>query len=134
MKLDWTDGGYAMELASPREHHLVRDSLVESAHLVDGLPDAECVARLGRTKTELQGAVDGWAEFRPRRRLSVAELELVRSCFQETLDFFSDAEYEMRTGWTREDSAQVLGSLMRDRRRITIDRQWGDPGNPSDGG
>ncbi|MHA6761927.1 hypothetical protein [Streptacidiphilus sp. PAMC 29251] len=124
MKLTWADDMYDMAVDSLREHHLVRDSLVEAAYAVDRLPDSDYVARFGRTKAELQQYIDEWGEFRPSRRLPVQDLELVRACFLETLDFFSDAGYEMRTGWVKEEAAQVLSAFLKDRKHITITRQW----------
>lgn len=50
VNLTWAADGYHMAIDSTREHHLVRDSLVESAYIVDGLPDDECPARLGCSK------------------------------------------------------------------------------------
>jgi len=125
MNLTWSGSEYTMALASAREHHLVRNAVVEAAYVVDGLPDAECTARLGRTKAEIQQFIDGWSEFQPSRRLSVPELEFVRACFLETLDFFSEADYRLRTDWTKQEAGAVLSALLEDRRRITISRQWG---------
>jgi hypothetical protein len=125
MNLNWSAGEYEMMLKSPREHQLVRDTIVEGAYIVEGLPDVECVARLGRTKAEVQVFIDGWREFRSPRNLPVLDLELIKSCFSETLSFFSDAEYQLRTGWTKEEAGGVFSDLLEDRKRITINRQWG---------
>ncbi|MFE6888017.1 hypothetical protein [Streptomyces sp. NPDC057694] len=114
-----------MLLASPREHQLIRDTIVEADYVVGGLPDADWVARLGRTKAEVEDFLRGWGEFLPSRNLSVADLELIRSCFAETLEFFSDAEYQMRMNWAKGESSVVFTGLLDDRRRITINRQWG---------
>ncbi|MFJ5534658.1 hypothetical protein [Streptomyces sp. NPDC093261] len=126
MNLNWTGEEYEMLLASPREHHLVRDAIVEAVYVVGELPDVDCVARLGRTKTEVYDFLENWGEFLGSRNLSVPDLELIRSCFAETLDFFSDTEYQMRTGWTKEESSTVFAGLLADRKRITIERQWGE--------
>ncbi len=125
MNLTWSGEEYELTVESAREHQLVRDSAVEAAYIVDGLPDAECAARFGRPKAEMQRFIDEWGAFRPSRRLPVQDLEFVRHCFLETLDFFSDAEYELRTGWPKQDASRVLSALLKDRRRITISRQWG---------
>ncbi len=125
MNLTWSGEAYELALASPREHHLVRDSVVEAAYIVDGLPDTESIARLGRAKEQIHRFAGEWIEFRPARTLSVPDLEFVRLCFLETLDFFSEAEYRLRTGWERQDAERVLAALLEDRKRITISRQWG---------
>ncbi|MCX4993733.1 hypothetical protein [Streptomyces sp. NBC_00568] len=125
MNLNWSGEKYEMLLASPREHQLVRDAIVEASYVMGGLPDADWVARLGRTKVEVEDFLGGWGKFLPSRNLSVAELELIRSCFVETLEFFSDEEYKMRMNWTKEESSVPFAGLLDDRRRITIDRQWG---------
>ncbi|MDV9171991.1 hypothetical protein R6V09_17955 [Streptomyces sp. W16] len=125
MNLNWSGEEYEMLLASPREHQLIRDAIVEAGYVVGGLPEADWVARLGRTKAEVEDFLKGWGEFLPSRNLSVADLELIRSCFAETLEFFSDAEYQMRMNWTKRESSVALAGLLDDRRKITIDRQWG---------
>jgi len=124
MNLKWSVGEYGMVLNSRREYHLVRDVIVEAMYVVDGLPDIDCVARLGRTKEEVQLFVDGWGEFTPCRKLVVPDLELIKSCFLETLEFFSDGEYKLRTGWEKGEAGAVFLALMEDRKRITISRQW----------
>ncbi|GGW66830.1 hypothetical protein GCM10010503_50130 [Streptomyces lucensis JCM 4490] len=125
MNLNWSGEEYEMFLASPREHQLVRDAIVEAGYVVGGLPDADWVARLGRTKVEVEDFLKGWGEFFPSRNLSVADLELIRSCFAETLEFFSDEEYQMRMNWTKGESSVAFTGLLDDRRKITIERQWG---------
>ncbi|MGW1143029.1 hypothetical protein [Streptomyces zhihengii] len=99
--------------------------IVEAGYVIGELPDADWVARLGRTKVEVEDFLRGWGEFLPSRNLSVAELELIRSCFVEALEFFSDEEYKMRMNWTKGESSVPFTGLLDDRRRITIDRQWG---------
>jgi hypothetical protein len=125
VNLAWASDGYRLAIDSSREHHLVRDSLVESAYIVDGLPDRECRARLGCSKAELQEAIDSWGQFEPLRAVSVSDLETIKSCFFETLDFFSESDYRIRTGWAKEESRLVLGKILADRRAITISRLWG---------
>jgi hypothetical protein len=125
MNLTWAADRYQMAIGSAREHHLVRDSLVESAYIVDGLPDQECRARLGCSKAELQEAINSWGQFEPLRVISVPDLETIKSCFFETLDFFSETDYRMRTGWAKEESRLVFGRILADRRAITISRLWG---------
>jgi hypothetical protein len=125
MNLTWAADGYRMTIDSAREHHLVRDSLVETAYIVDGLPDSECRARLGCSKAELQDAVNSWGQFEPLRVVSVPELETIKSCFFETLDFFSESDYRMRTGWAKEESRLIFERILADRRAITISRAWG---------
>ncbi|MET7829286.1 hypothetical protein ABZT23_32010 [Streptomyces sp. NPDC005386] len=125
MNLNWSGEKYEMFIASPREHQLVRDVIVEAGYVIGELPDADWVARLGRTKVEVEDFLRGWGEFLPSRNLSVAELELIRSCFVEALEFFSDEEYKMRMNWTKGESSVPFTGLLDDRRRITIDRQWG---------
>lgn len=125
MNLTWAEDGYRMTIDSAREHHLVRDSLVESAYIVDGLPDRECRARLGCSKAELQEEIDSWGQFEPLRAISVPDLEIIKSCFFETLDFFSESDYRLRTGWKKEESRLVFGRILADRRAITIKRLWG---------
>ena len=125
MNLNWSGEEYEMLLASPREHQLIRDAIVEAGYVVGGLPDAD----RGRTARAHQGRgrrlPRGLGEFLPSRNLSVADLELIRSCFAETLEFFSDAEYQMRMNWTKGESSVAFTGLLDDRRKITIDRQWG---------
>jgi hypothetical protein len=125
MNLTWADDRYQMAIDSAREHHLVRDSLVESAYIVDGLPDHECRARLGCSKAELQEEINSWRQFEPLRVISVPDLETIKSCFFETLDFFSESDYRMRTGWAKEESRLVFERILADRRAITISRVWG---------
>ena len=125
MNLTWAEDGYRMAIDSAREHHLVRDSLVESAYIVDGLPERECQARLGCSKAALQEAIDSWRQFESLRAISVPDLETIKSCFFETLDFFSESDYRMRTGWAKEESKLVFGKILDDRRIITASRLWG---------
>jgi len=63
--------------------------------------------------------------FEPLRVISVPDLETIKSCFFETLDFFSESDYRMRTGWAKEESRLVFGRILADRREITISRLWG---------
>lgn len=125
MNLKWSGIGYEFLLSTPHEHHLVRDSLIESLYIVARLPDVDCVARFGRTRVEVQDFIDEWNEYVAHRRLSVSDMELVNSCLREALDFFSDDEYRMRTGWSKSDARIVYLSFLGDRKKITIDRQWG---------
>jgi hypothetical protein len=125
VNLTWAVDEYHMAIDSAREHHLVRDSLVESAYIVDGLPDHECRSRLGCSKVELQEAINSWGQFQSSRVISVSELETIKSCFFETLDFFSESDYRMRTGWAKEESRLVFEKILADRRVITIKRVWG---------
>jgi hypothetical protein len=125
MNLTWAADGYQMTIDSAREQHLVRDSLVESAYIVDGLPDHECRARLGCSKAELQEAINSWRQSEPLLAISVPDLETIKSCFFETLDFFSESDYRMRTGWAKEESRLVFARILADRRAITISRVWG---------
>lgn len=60
MNLNRPAGEYEMALKSLREHHLMLDTLIEGAYIVNGLPGSECIARFGRTKTEIQRLIDGW--------------------------------------------------------------------------
>jgi hypothetical protein len=125
VNLTWSVDGYHMAIDSAREHHLVRDSLIESAYIVDGLTDDECRARLGCSKAELQDAINSWGQFEPLRVISVQDLETIKACFFETLDFFSESDYSMRTGWAKEESRLVFEGILADRRAITIRRVWG---------
>ena len=124
MNLTWVADGYQMITDSAREHHLVRDSLVESAYIVDGLPDSECRARLGCSKAELQEAINSWGQFEPQRFVSVPDLETIKSCFFETLDFFSESDYGMRIGWAKDESRLIFERILADRRQITVSRGW----------
>lgn len=125
MNLTWSGEAYELSLESAREHHLVRDSVIEAGYTVHALPDAESVARFGRDKDQMRRFAEDWTEFRPSRTLSVPDLEFVRRCFLEALDFFSDAEYRIRTGWEKQEAERVLSDLLRERKRITVSRQWG---------
>jgi hypothetical protein len=126
MRLDWAADEYVVVFESQREHRLVADSVIESAYIVDGLSDSECVARLGRTKVAMQRFIDDWQQFQSTRNLDVADLEFLKSCLFEALDFFSDVEYGMRTGWTKDEARTVQSQLLQDRRRITLARLWGE--------
>jgi len=125
MNLTWSGGAYELALESRREHFLVRNNVIEADYTVHALPDAENIARFGRDKEQIQRFIDDWTEFQPSRTLSVPDLEFVRLCFLEALDFFSDAEYRIRTDWEKQDAQRVLSGLLKDRKRITISRQWG---------
>lgn len=65
MNLNWSGEEYEMFLASPREHQLVRDAIVEAGYVVGGLPDADWVARLGRTKVEVEDFLKAGASSFP---------------------------------------------------------------------
>lgn len=108
-----------------REHQLILDIVIEAAYVLDGLPDRECIARCGRTKEDMQSFIDAWRDFEEVRTVAVGDLEFVKSCFFEVLDFFSAEEFKVRTGWGREDGRLLFEKILERRREITIRRLWG---------
>ena len=95
------------------------------AYVVYELADTENVARFGRDKGQTRRFIGGWSEFEPSRTLSAPDLEFARLYFLETLDFFSDAEYRMRTGREKQAAERILSALPKNRKRITVSRRWG---------
>ena len=58
------------------------------------------------------------------RNLDVLHVELIRASWFEALDFYSDAEFKLRTGWLKDDAKSLFLAFIRDRRELTIQRQW----------
>lgn len=123
MNISWSGSGYELSFESAREFHLVRDSLIEAAYIVDSLPDEECIARYGFSKVGLQKCIDTWNDFSLRRNVDVRELELVKACMFDTLDFFSESDYRMRTGWSKSEARVLFSFLLEKRRAITRSRK-----------
>ena len=126
MRLDWSPDGYLLTADSPREAHLIVDMLIEASYTINRLSNDEYVARFGRSKEAIQDFIDNWNVVELSQLLSARDFELVRNCFSEALDFFSDREYLMRTGWSKVEAIEVYSGIMALRRKITIARQWGE--------
>jgi hypothetical protein len=62
----------------------------------------------------------------PSRDVAVAEIELIRACWFEALDFFSDNGFETRTGSAKDEAAGASGAFRADRRAATMTRQSGE--------
>ena len=101
------------------------DVLIEAEHSISLLPEEEFITRLGRSPAAIGDFGQATRKLPLISSISVEVLELLKSCFVETLFFFSAAEYEMRTGWTRDEGHRFLGTLMAERNRMSIERQWG---------
>jgi hypothetical protein len=80
--------------------------------------------RLGVTKADLQAVSNRWRSDELSKELGIAEVELIKACWSEALDFHSDREFELRTGWAKQDALLLFQGFMKDRREWTIRRQW----------
>lgn len=124
MKLDWDEAGYRLT-AGAREWHLLRDLLVEAGYALHRLPAEEFALRLGVTEARLQEVVRDWVTSELSRNVAVEDVELIRASWFEALDFFSDADFDMRTGWSKEEARSLFQQFRSERRALTIARQWG---------
>ena len=125
MRLSWSADHYVWILDSSREREFLADTVIEADYTMCLLPQAEYVTRLGRPPDEVNRFIHAVREMPLTGSVSVADIELLKNSFVESLAFFSPAEYEMRTGWTLEEARQYFETFMIERRRVSIERLWG---------
>lgn len=125
MKLRWNSTEYVLNMDSVRESQLIRDLLIEADYALHRLSDAEYKLRIGTDRKSLQREIDCWQLHELTVHLSITRVEIVRACWSEALDFFSDTDFHLRTGWGRIEAEALLRTFMKARRALTIKRQWG---------
>jgi hypothetical protein len=125
VRLSWSADHYVWILDSSREREFLAGTVIEADYSMDLLPQVEYIIRLGRAPDEVNRFIYAVRKMPLTGGISVADIELLKNCFVESLSFFSPAEYEMRTGWTLEEGRRYFEMFMAERRRISIERQWG---------
>lgn len=125
MKLEWVTPGYALSLTDVRESQLVLDLMIEAGYALHRLPDDEHRLRLGVDKDELRRVIDRWQTGNLLNHLDVRQVELIRASWFEALHFYSDREFHLRTGWQKEECRLLFDVFIEDRRKLTLERQWG---------